>query len=79
MTEQVKQLDEQITSLERAIVERTSQLKVAQERWEDWKAGTLRAAIGRDQVDLHNLKIRRASLAPAEEKRSSAVFYGSNG
>jgi hypothetical protein len=61
MTEQVKQLDEQIISLERAIVERTAQLKVAQERWEDWKAGTLRAAIGRDQVDLHNLRIRRSS------------------
>jgi hypothetical protein len=78
MTEQVK-LDSEIASLEAAIRVRTAALKVAQEKWEDWKAGTLRAAIGRDQIDLHNLKIRRASLAPAEEKRSSAVFYGSNG
>jgi hypothetical protein len=79
MTDQVKQLNSEIASLEACIRERTAALKVAQDRWEDWKAGTLRAAIGRDQVDLHNLKIRRASLAPAEEKRSSAVFYGSNG
>jgi hypothetical protein len=78
MTEQVKQLDEQIISLERAIVERTSQLKVAQAKWDDWRAGTLRAAIGADQINLHNLKLRRASLAPVEEKRGSAVFYGSN-
>jgi hypothetical protein len=74
----IKQLDDQITSLERAIVERTAQLKVAQERWEDWKAGTLRAAIGRDQVTLHNLKIRRSSLEPMLEKKSPAIFYGSN-
>jgi hypothetical protein len=77
MSEQEK-LNSQIASLEACIRERTVALKVAQERWEDWRAGTLRAAIGRDQVDLHNLKIRRSSLAPMQEKKSPAIFIGSN-
>jgi hypothetical protein len=77
MSEQEK-LNSQIASLEAVIRVRTAALKVAQERWDDWKAGTLRLAIGRDQVDLHNLRIRRSSLAPMQEKRSPAVFIGSN-
>jgi hypothetical protein len=77
MSEQEK-LNSQITSLEVAIASRTVLLKDAQAKWEDWKAGTLRAAIGHDQVALHNLKIRRASLAPMLEKKSPAIFYGSN-
>jgi hypothetical protein len=77
MSEQVK-LDGQIASLEAAIRVRSAALKVAQDSWDDWRAGTLRAAIGRDQVDLHNLRIRRSSLAPMQEKRSPAVFIGSN-
>jgi hypothetical protein len=78
MSEQ-EQLNRDIASLERAIVERTSQLRVAEAKWDDYRAGTLRGAISNDRVMLHNLKLRRSSLAPAEEKRSSAVFYGSNG
>jgi hypothetical protein len=77
MTDQEK-LNSEIASLEACIRERTAALKVAQDRWEDWRAGTLRAAIGRDQVDLHNLKIRRSSLEPMKEKSSPAIFYGSN-
>jgi hypothetical protein len=77
MSEQVK-LDGQIAELERAIIARSAKLKVAQERWDDWMAGTLRAAIGVDQINLHNLKLRRDSLAPVEEKRSSGIFIGSN-
>jgi hypothetical protein len=77
MTEQVK-LDSEIASLEAAIRVRSAALKVAQDSWDDWRVGTLRAAIGRDRVDLHNLRIRRSSLAPVEEKRSPAIFYGSN-
>jgi hypothetical protein len=77
MTDQ-EQLNGQIASLEAVIRERAAKLKVAQERWNDWEAGTLRAAIGRDQVELHNLKIRRSSAAPMLEKKASAIFYGSN-
>jgi hypothetical protein len=76
--EQVKQLDSQITALEACIRERTAKLRIAQDKWHDWEAGVLRGAIGHDQVTLHNLKIRRASLAPMQEKRASAIFYGSN-
>jgi hypothetical protein len=77
MSEQEK-IASQITALERAIASRTVLLKDAQAKWEDWKAGNLRAAIGRDQIDLHNLKTRRASMAPAPEGRSTMIFYGSN-
>jgi hypothetical protein len=66
MSEQEK-LDSQITALERVIGERTVLLKDAQAKWEDFRAGTLRAAIGRDQIALHNLRIRRSSLAPMQE------------
>jgi hypothetical protein len=78
MTDQVKKLDGEIASLETSIAEKTARLQVAQARWDDWRAGNLRAAIGQEQVALHNLKFRRSSLAPMPEKRSSAVFYGSN-
>jgi hypothetical protein len=78
MTDKLEQLNNQIASLEARIADQAQKLKVAQDRWEDWKAGQLRAAIGQDQVALHNLKIQKSSLAPMEEKRSSAIFYGSN-
>jgi hypothetical protein len=78
MNDQVEKLNGRITALERAIASRAVLLKDAQAKWEDWKAGNLRAAIGRDQVDLHNLKTRRASMAPPSEMKASAVFYSSN-
>jgi hypothetical protein len=78
MSEQVKQLDSQIAALEACIATRTAALKVSQDKWDDWRSGTLRAALGVDQINLHNLRLRRDSLAPASEKRSSAVFYSSN-
>jgi hypothetical protein len=77
MSEQEK-LDSQITALEACIATRTAALKVSQEKWEDWKAGTLRAALGRDQIDLHNLRLRRESLSPPREMKASAIFYSSN-
>ena len=77
MTEEQK-LDTEIAEIEKRFAANTVKLKAAQARWEDWQAGRLRAAIGQDQIHLHNLKIRRARLAPPEEKRSSAIFVGSN-
>jgi hypothetical protein len=78
MTDQVKKLDAEIASLETSIAEKTARLQVAQARWDDWRAGCLRAAIGQDQVHLHNLKFRRSSLAPMADKKASSIFYGSN-
>jgi hypothetical protein len=78
ITTDQEKLNSQITSLEAVIRERSAKLKVAQDQWLDWEAGNLRAAIGRDQIDLHNLRIRRDSLAPVQEMRSPAIFYGSN-
>jgi hypothetical protein len=74
----IDKLDSDIAKLERVIGERTAQLKIAQDRWDDWRAGTLRAAIGVDQISLHNLKVRRASMALPSEMKASAIFYGSN-
>jgi hypothetical protein len=78
MTDQVQQLNSQINLLEGVIRERSAKLKVAQERWHDWEAGVLRAAIGRDQINLHNLRLRRESLSPPREMKASAIFYSSN-
>jgi hypothetical protein len=77
MTEQ-QTLDAEIASVEASIAENTVKLKAAQARWEDYQARRVRAAIGQDQVQLHHLKIRRARLSSPQEKRSPAVFYGSN-
>ena len=78
MTDKLKQLNDQIASFEKSIADKTQKLKVAQERWEDYQAGRLRAAIGQEQVALHNLKQQRSSLEPKQEKKASAIFYGSN-
>jgi multidrug resistance efflux pump len=74
----IKQLNSQIAALEAGIADKAAELKAAQASWDDWRAGNLRAAIGREQAELQNLKAQRASLAPMPPKRSSAVFYGSN-
>jgi hypothetical protein len=78
MTDKLEQLNNQIASLEARIADQGQKLKVAQDRWEDWKAGQLRAAIGQDQIALHNLRIERSSLEPTQEKKASAIFYSSN-
>ena len=77
MTDQTKKLDSEIASLEASIAEKAASLKVAQTGWNDWRVGNLRAAIGHEQVLLHSL-MQRTALAPLRDKRSTAIFYGSN-
>lgn len=75
---QTKHLATQIAALEASITDKSGQLKAAEAKWEDYKAGNLRLAIRYEQTRLHDLKARRASLAPLEAKQSRAIFYGSN-
>jgi hypothetical protein len=70
-------LDEQIAALTRRINTTKTDLKQAQDRWDDWKAGNLKVALARDVGLLRNLDAQRAASRPVDSVRPSGqVFHG---
>jgi hypothetical protein len=70
-------IDKQIAETRARIEARKTALKVAQDQRDDWKAGNLRVAIGREQQFLTTLESHKRSqrvVAPV----SNAIFFGSN-
>jgi hypothetical protein len=70
-------LDEQIAALTRRINTTKTDLKQAQDRWDDWKAGNLKVALARDVGLLRNLDAQRNASRPADVRPSGQIFHGS--
>jgi hypothetical protein len=71
-------LDSRIATMEKSVVATKTELKGAQDRWDDWRAGNLKVKLAREVWLLKDLYAQRAaSKPPGGDRPSGQVFYGS--
>ena len=72
-------LDEQIRTVEKRVVATNTEMKAAQSRWDDCRAGNLKIALARDVGFLKTLYAQRAANTPVDgvKRPSGQVFFGS--
>jgi hypothetical protein len=69
-------LDSRIAALEKSAVATKTDLKEAQDRWDDWRAGNLKVKLAREVGLLKDLYAQRGANQPVGASRSSQVFFG---
>ena len=72
-------LDRRIATMEKSVVATKTELKEAQNRWDDWRAGNLKVKLAREVWLLKDLYSQRNANTPGGGGRPSGqIFFGSN-